>query len=62
MAIVLNPQYTRKDFADDSSIFRPICYPKADSAVAQLVERLAVNEDVLGSSPSRGAIKKALFS
>ncbi len=25
------------------------------SAVAQLVERLAVNEDVLGSSPSRGA-------
>lgn len=25
------------------------------SAVAQLVERLAVNEDVLGSNPSRGA-------
>ena len=28
---------------------------KIYSAVAQLVERLAVNEDVLGSSPSRGA-------
>ncbi len=26
-----------------------------NSAVAQLVERLAVNEDVLGPSPSRGA-------
>ena len=29
---------------------------EADSAIAQLVERVAVNHHVAGSSPARGAI------
>ena len=35
--------------------FDLFCYTLSHSAIAQLVERLAVNEDVPGSSPGRGA-------
>ena len=60
--LLIYPNPTTAALFEISAVSAILLYVRAPtphySAVAQLVERLAVNEDVAGSSPAAGAKKK----